>query len=260
MSMSSSSITSWLNAASTSSSTTETESSEDLSTLDKDDFLQLLIAELQYQDPLDPATNTEFVAQLAQFSSLEQMTTMNENIETLVETVTDASTTMTSSMLVDYLGKSVLAESAEFVFDGENSATLNFNLDSAAASGTLTIYNSDEEEVYSVSIGAQDSGNHYFTWDGTTSSGGTADSGTYYFEVSAVDSSGSDVEWTAMMAAEVDGVTTTSDGETYLYADGVYLKADQIRYVYAETEETTETEDTTETEETTETETTTETE
>lgn len=47
------------------------------SSLDKDDFLLLLVTQMQYQDPLDPADNTEFVAQLAQFSELEQMTNLN---------------------------------------------------------------------------------------------------------------------------------------------------------------------------------------
>lgn len=67
---------------------TDTESDDTVSravssTLDKDMFLQLLVTQMQYQDPLEPVDNSDMLAQLAQFSSLEQMNNMNEGLETL---------------------------------------------------------------------------------------------------------------------------------------------------------------------------------
>ena len=53
---------------------------EDGNNLDKDAFFKLLITQLKYQDPLTPMDNTEFIAQMAQFSSLEQMANMNANL------------------------------------------------------------------------------------------------------------------------------------------------------------------------------------
>jgi flagellar basal-body rod modification protein FlgD len=64
------------------------------SELDKEDFLLLLVTQMQYQDPLDPADNTEYVAQLAQFSELEQMTNLN--------------TTMSNNSAYSLVGQEVL--------------------------------------------------------------------------------------------------------------------------------------------------------
>ena len=68
-------------------------SSEPTNDLDKDAFLQLLVTQMKYQDPLDPMKNEDFVAQLAQFNSLEQMMQLNESFESmlLMQTLTQAS-------------------------------------------------------------------------------------------------------------------------------------------------------------------------
>lgn len=76
------------------------ESSTPSNELGKDEFLKLLVTQLKYQDPLDPVDNKEFIAQLAQFSSLEQMTNLNEGFQSLVQ----SSTVLQSSSL---LGKNV---------------------------------------------------------------------------------------------------------------------------------------------------------
>lgn len=70
-----SSIVSSLNSSSTSSTTSSTDDSD---TLGQEAFLELLVTQLQYQDPLDPMDGTEYVAQLAQFSTVEQLTNLND--------------------------------------------------------------------------------------------------------------------------------------------------------------------------------------
>ncbi|MEN6521598.1 MAG: flagellar hook capping FlgD N-terminal domain-containing protein [Armatimonadota bacterium] len=70
-----------------SSSTTTSTSSSSSSSLDKEAFLKLLTTQLQYQDPLSPMDNTEYIAQLAQFSSLEQMTNVSSNLESISDSL-----------------------------------------------------------------------------------------------------------------------------------------------------------------------------
>ncbi|MFI3176898.1 MAG: flagellar hook capping FlgD N-terminal domain-containing protein [Eubacteriales bacterium] len=68
-------------ASATSLSTTTASNSTDGSTLDKDAFLQLLVVQMQYQDPLEPTSNTEYISQLATFSELEEMQNLSTNME-----------------------------------------------------------------------------------------------------------------------------------------------------------------------------------
>lgn len=69
------------------------------SSLDKDSFLKLLVAQMTHQDPTNPMQDTEFVAQLATFNSLEQQINTNKNLETLVQ--------LNSSSAVGYIGRLV---------------------------------------------------------------------------------------------------------------------------------------------------------
>jgi len=68
-------------------------------TLDKDDFLQLLLVQMQNQDPLEPMDNTESIAQMAEFSSLEQMTNINSSMETLLTAYNNTSKSNALSMI-----------------------------------------------------------------------------------------------------------------------------------------------------------------
>ncbi|MBA3035181.1 MAG: flagellar hook capping protein [Desulfobacterium sp.] len=69
----------------------------------KDEFLSLLVTQLKYQDPLNPMQSQEFSAQLAQFSSLEQLTNMNSTLSGIQGSITDNK----QDNLLDYIGKNV---------------------------------------------------------------------------------------------------------------------------------------------------------
>jgi flagellar basal-body rod modification protein FlgD len=79
----------------------ETQASAPIKILGKNDFLNLLVTQLQHQDPLNPTESTEFTAQLAQFSSLEQLNNINDNLKNMEL----FQTSMTNSQAVSYIGK-----------------------------------------------------------------------------------------------------------------------------------------------------------
>ncbi|MEN8751434.1 MAG: flagellar hook capping FlgD N-terminal domain-containing protein, partial [Desulfobacterales bacterium] len=86
------------------SSTANTVSS-DTTIMGKDDFLNLLVAQLQHQDPLNPLDSTDFTAQLAQFTSLEQLNNVNTNLESLQS----YQAAIKNAQAVDLIGKTVEA-------------------------------------------------------------------------------------------------------------------------------------------------------
>lgn len=75
--------------------------------LDKDAFLKLLVKQMEYQDPLDPQDNAEYIAQLANFSSLEQMTNMAEKLASVVDTVNNIDTSVLVGQLSNMIGKDI---------------------------------------------------------------------------------------------------------------------------------------------------------
>ncbi len=191
-------------------STTSTTAS-DSSTLssNKEMFLQLLVTQMQNQDPLNPTDATTFTQQLVQYSQVEQQIKTNAYLESLKA----LSTTQNASNLVSYIGKTVEADASTSHFDGTDTATWNFTSSAASSKATITIKNASGETVYT---GTQTltKGANSFSWDGTTSSGGTATAGDYTISVAGSDSSGSSVTITT----KASGVCTAVDfsGETPL--------------------------------------------
>ncbi len=173
------------------------------SELGKDAFLKLLVTQLQYQDPLDPTENEEFVAQLAQFSQVEQLTTANDSLETLYS----AMASMNNASMTQLLGKDVLAQGDTFKYEGKGDQPLLFDASSSAASATVTVMNAEGRVVYNGEIGGLDAGRGSWVWDGKTIGGGTAPTGEYSFRVSARDRNGDTVEVLELVRGEIDGMS-----------------------------------------------------
>jgi flagellar basal-body rod modification protein FlgD len=102
--------------------TTTTSTAQSQKTLDQQDFLNLLITQLKNQDPLDPMKDTEFVAQMANFSSLQQMTTMNTNMEKLLQSQQQqngaTAVSMIGKQITDVNGSSGVVTGVKMADDG----------------------------------------------------------------------------------------------------------------------------------------------
>jgi flagellar basal-body rod modification protein FlgD len=177
---------------------TDTENSLTSTSLTQEDFLTLLIAQLENQDPLNPQDSTEFTAQLAQFSSLEQLMNVNTSLADLQTIVFSQN----NSSIVNMLGKTVLSYGNEIPLTSGESTNIEYSLDADASLVDINIYDSNENLVRTISPGSQSAGRQTVAFDGLDDSGNQLASGTYTYEVSA----------TTLEGDAVSGVTYSSSG------------------------------------------------
>ncbi|MCC6395760.1 MAG: flagellar hook capping protein [Bacteroidetes bacterium] len=196
-------------------STTSTENTVS-NTLGKDDFLKLLITQLRYQDPLNPLDGTEFASQLAQFSSLEQLTNMNDSLSESITTTQLMAQSIGNSLASTMIGKDVKASGNALQWTGDGEVEFGYTLQSAAASSTVKIYDAQGLLVRTMSAADTAKGDTTLTWDGKDDDGNTVAAGAYTVSVSAVDASGKAVTASPFLFGTITGVRFTSTGTVFL--------------------------------------------
>jgi flagellar basal-body rod modification protein FlgD len=196
--------------------------------LDRDAFLQLLITQLSNQDPLSPLQDHEFVAQLASFSSLEQLENLNEAMQASL--LLDQS--VNNSLATNLIGKEVLVESSSLKLGEENEPTLQVEL-AQDASVVVLIRDEDGNLIRTLNEGEHAAGSLTVTWDGNDDAGERAEAGLYEVEILATSDTGESVETALRTRAEVIGVRFV-DGVGYLvFPDEVILPLSAVVEVSA---------------------------
>ena len=192
----------------------------------KDDFLKILVAQLQAQDPLAPMEGQEFASQLAQFSSLEQLTNVNSNLE--ASQAFDLA--LSNSAALALIGKKVDAPGNNIDLKAGEVKTLSFSLDGDAADVDIDIFNSTGAKVSSVNLGAQKSGLREYVWSGIGSSGALLPPGNYSFNITASDSANNFVTAKAFSAGLVTDVVF-EDGQAFAMVNGQKLAVNEVSKV-----------------------------
>jgi flagellar basal-body rod modification protein FlgD len=203
-------------------------SDEDI--MGKEDFLTLLVAQLQNQDPLNPDDATEFTSQLAEFSSLEQLQNLNKSMESLAATQVESD--RFASM--ELIGKDVVYADSRFSFEGDP-VNVGYQLDGPAASITMYIQDENGSTVATLHPTEMGQGDHFLEWDGLDSEGNEVPAGNYKIILQA-SSAGDDtsIAVSPLVQSEVTGVNFSNDtGEAIIHTlAGAEITGNSIIAVY----------------------------
>lgn len=178
-------------------------------TIGKDDFFKMLLAQIQNQNPLNPIDGADFAAQLAQFSSLERLGNINDQLETM--NLYQASVNNAQSL--NLIGREVTAKGDVLKVEGEP-VDLTYNLSGYAKKVSIKIYDEEGSLVDTLEFGNQKEGRNSVVWDCNNVS-----KGNYTFDVSAVNDNGDNVDVDTMTTGVVAGVTF-KNGSSYLSING----------------------------------------
>ena len=180
--------------------------------LGKAEFLKLLVAQLTHQDPLNPMEGTEFTAQLAQFSSLEQLIRINDSLSSL-SNLKDA---LTQSQSVDMIGKQILAEGNTISMTNGVSSNIIFSLDKSADSAEISVFDDAGQLASVFTSGELSAGQNTVAFAGFDANNNPLADGLYTFKVTALDPKGKEVITKTFSSGIVTGVNFGAGGGTEL--------------------------------------------
>ena len=193
------------------------------SSLGKDQFLQLLVAQLANQDPTQPQDTSAFVSQLAQFSALEQQQNTVNSLNSLLMGQATANQTSAAT----FIGKDVTFNGGAVHFDGTNPATAISSLASAADKVDVSITDGSGRVVRTLQLGAQKAGDVAISWDGRDDRGNLVPPSDYTFQPAATDAKGNPIQISVSTAGTVTGVAFQG-GVPVLKVGGDFIKMSDV--------------------------------
>jgi flagellar basal-body rod modification protein FlgD len=196
---------------------------------DYDMFLRLMTAQLKNQDPLQPLDGTEFVAQLAQFSGVEQQIKTNERLDTLLGALTRSA----AEVSLGFLGRTVETASSKVELEAGVPASFAFEVEKPAGKAVAVVTDADGIEVRKFDVDASTLGRRAAVWDGHDGTGNPASPGVYTIRVQVYDDAGKKViaELPALTRAKVVEARIGADSGTLVLSTGVETALSDLRAI-----------------------------
>lgn len=164
-----------------------------------DTFMKLLVAELKYQDPMDPMQNRDMVAQLATLSSVQKLTSIDDKLGGLQQGTLQDSSLQSANLI----GKTVTAKTNRLTLNSIGDAAGGFKLANDAESVKVSVLDSQGNPVQAFDLGALKSGQRSFSWDGKNAAGQRVAAGNYSFKIDASNAAGA-----VVASTEVSGLVS----------------------------------------------------
>ncbi len=194
--------------------------------LGKSDFLTMLMAQIKNQDPLNPMDNTEFTAQMAQFTSLEQLFNVNDTLNMMVTSINSQN----SVQALNIIGKEVTANGQNVHVKNGVSSDIAFTLPETASSVKIVVEDAAGNVVKTIARGSMDEGDHTVTWNPTNDSGAQMDDGLYSYSVIAEDKNGKPIEASTFTKGIASGIAY-EDGVAYVFIGNAKYMLSEITEV-----------------------------
>lgn len=183
---------------------------------DVNTFYKLLVTQLTNQDPMNPLSNQDLSAQLAQFSTASGVQGLQQSMATLTAQLAQTQGLQAANLV----GQTVVFDNNSISLPASGSTAGGFTLASAAQNVQVQVQNSAGQTVSTLQLGALPTGVQTFSWDGTTSGGQKAPSGSYTFNVTATDSSGQAVAAVPFGTGKVQSVYLSGSNGPSLQLQG----------------------------------------
>ncbi len=194
--------------------------------LDKDSFLELLVTQLRNQDPTSPLEPYEFAAQLAQFTSVEQLTQLNDAMASQEASLQMATVLGKTSFSAALIGRHVLAGGNQVTIPESGSGRVVVDVGARGGQAKLRLLDAGGREVATRDLGAVSSGRQTLALpDGLPP-------GTYRYEITVTDSQGGSVAVTTYTSGIVDGVLY-EDSDIVLRIGAMKVPLDSLAEVEA---------------------------
>lgn len=188
----------------------------------KDDFLKILVTQLRHQDPMNPLKSEEFAAQLAQFSSVEQLSNISKTLDNSVQLDLLLNQAITNTMAPSLIGRQVKAVGNSVSLRNGDPAQLHYRLSSPAEKATIEIRDANGVVVRKVDVQGLAQGDQMYEWDGKDDKGEKVQDGSYTFSVTASDANGNNVPAESYIIGVIDSIRY-EDGSVLLGIGGLKI-------------------------------------
>jgi flagellar basal-body rod modification protein FlgD len=196
-------------------------------TLGKDDYLRLFVTKLANQDPLKPMEDEAFIAQLAQFSQLEQLTNMNDNLVESTSWSLLLSQTINNTMATSLLGRTVRVDTSTVALGESGETTIRYDLPEQAEKVTIEITSPDGVFLRALRDDGAGAGTNEVHWDGKDANGNHLGQGTFNINIRAEDAEGNSINARSFFSGEVDSVRYI-EGQAMLAIDDVMVSLGDV--------------------------------
>ncbi len=198
--------------------------------LGKDDFMKLMSAQLKYQDPINPMKNQEMAAQLAQFSSLEQMMNVNQNLEKMAAGQKPSEHMIAATLI----GKRITTDTMNISLEKDGQPEIPFKVPADAKQVNLAIVDAKGEIVRELELGEMKEGQQSVRWDGKSKSGMPQPKGEYTYKITGLDANGKPMNFSSDASGIVTGVSFEG-GKSLVHVGGQKIAIEKIGKIEADT-------------------------